>query len=66
LRVSLAMMTLMSGILDPPAHGMIISLLIWLAPHKDGANFGSVAPAAQRSERNSSSVPVVRWGESLN
>jgi hypothetical protein len=32
LRVSLAVMTLLSGILDPPVHGLIIPLLIWMAP----------------------------------
>jgi hypothetical protein len=32
LRVSLAVMTLLSGILDSPVHGMIIPLLVWLAP----------------------------------
>jgi hypothetical protein len=30
LRVSLAVMTLLSGILDSPVHGLIIPLLIWL------------------------------------
>ena len=32
LRVSLAVMTLLSGILDSPVHGLIIPLLIWMAP----------------------------------
>jgi hypothetical protein len=32
LRVNLAMMTLMSGILDGPPHGMILTLLLWLTP----------------------------------
>lgn len=36
LRVSLAVMTLLSGILDSPVHGLIIPLLIWLpAPPRD-------------------------------
>ena len=42
LRVNLAMMTLMSGILDSPPHGMILSLLLWLAP--------SVKPTALASQ----------------
>jgi hypothetical protein len=43
LRMNLAMMTLMSGILDGPPHGMILSLLLWLAPAAKAAN----APASE-------------------
>jgi hypothetical protein len=34
LRVSLAAMTLLSGILDSPVHGMILPLLIWMGDPK--------------------------------
>jgi hypothetical protein len=37
LRVALAVMTLLSGILDSPVHGLIIPLLIWLAPSRPAA-----------------------------
>lgn len=33
LRANLATMTLMSGILDGPPHGMILSLLLWATPY---------------------------------
>jgi hypothetical protein len=36
LRVSLAAMTLLSGILDSPVHGMILPLLLWLGDPKPG------------------------------
>ena len=36
LRVSLAAMTLLSGILDSPVHGMILPLLVWLGDPKPG------------------------------
>jgi hypothetical protein len=42
LRVNLAVMTLMSGILDGPPHGMILSLLLWLGPS------ASVLPVASK------------------
>ena len=41
LRVSFAVMTLLSGILDPPVHGLIIPLLIWMAPSAPVLNPGS-------------------------
>lgn len=40
LRVSLAVMTLLSGILDPPVHGLIIPLLIWMAPSQPAVEPG--------------------------
>jgi hypothetical protein len=42
LRVSLAVMTLLSGILDPPVHGLIIPLLIWMAPSQPAVDPGTV------------------------
>jgi hypothetical protein len=41
LRVSFAVMTLLSGILDPPVHGLIIPLLIWMAPSHPVLNAGA-------------------------
>jgi hypothetical protein len=48
LRVNLAMMTLMSGILDGPPHGMILSLLLWLSPAVKATNLPVSEPVRVR------------------
>jgi hypothetical protein len=65
LRVNLAMMTLMSGILDGPPHGMILSLLLWLGASA-GAQEVSKQPArVQRiASRVVPQVPSLPRGKS--
>jgi hypothetical protein len=50
LRVSLAVMTLLSGILDSPVHGMIIPLLVWLAPSPSDRSQDDAGLTAPRPE----------------
>jgi hypothetical protein len=49
LRVSFAVMTLLSGILDPPVHGLIIPLLIWMAPSQPALDPGTEVKAPSTS-----------------
>jgi hypothetical protein len=44
LRANLATMTLMSGILDGPPHGMILSLLLWATPRASDDVAGNPPP----------------------
>ncbi|MET0390271.1 MAG: hypothetical protein ABW321_30145 [Polyangiales bacterium] len=58
LRVSLASMTLLSGIFDSPVHGMIIPLLIWLPGRpKEDPGAASTEPVPVRN----ASIEVVGW-----
>jgi hypothetical protein len=42
------MMTLMSGILDGPPHGMILTLLLWLTPSEKAEPVASKPAVAQQ------------------
>jgi hypothetical protein len=59
LRVSLAAMTLMSGILDAPPHGLILSLLLWPAAQKSAAR--TEPDAAQPRAYHTAPPASARW-----
>jgi len=48
LRMALAAMTLLNGIFDPPHHGMILTLLIWMPPLKTPWVFTKAPPKPKR------------------
>jgi hypothetical protein len=62
LRVSLAVMTLLSGILDSPGQGFIIPLLIWLTP-KPREGEGIAADATILPVSEPSTKLDVGWAE---
>jgi hypothetical protein len=56
LRVSLAVMSLLSGILDSPVHGMILPLLVWI-----GDKAGTVPTPKAKPESALAKPLPVRW-----
>jgi hypothetical protein len=65
LKVSLAVMSLLSGILDSPVHGMIVPLLIWLDVDDKGPK-AAADPLTQRQQAKPSTKLDVGWAQQRN